>query len=237
VYLLGIYALGALFPNGSCGQSIFFDDETSGPSIGFSLSKNDIGSGWGGSVGYSFNGRLEVGLSFGNSELNYDDLNIELDAFTFGGAARLYLVKQNEDSPFSLAADGGYFTSSFSNRDFDALGLDMEGSQFSIGGTLMKNSKLSETPQMIPFLSVSLSTVDIEIKNSVGAKISNDDKIWVFQFGLTFAFTQYEDGFSLGDEPIKPKANQIFYLTPSIAISEEVETFGISVGMAFPKLN
>lgn len=202
-----------LFSTTVFGQGAFLEKGQSGLGIGVGFSTNENSSGFGGSLGYSISGIVDLGISV--DRVNADD---DLHATVVSPTLSFYPVKQNESVPFTLGFNFSYQSEEFSSDSFSGYDVEISGDYYSIGASLHRTIQASDKSRVQPIIGVNFVTGTTKIKSSWGSAKSEDDAT-SFSLGLAGIFD------------ISPKT--IFVLTPQLGISEEVTSFGVSAAFIF----
>ena len=181
-------------------QSVFVDDNAFYTSAS-ALSFNNVTT-VGIDLGYSFQGRTDVGIGLStssNSGLKELDLRTSISHL---------LIKQDDYTPISFAAGIGYTYATISGL----TDLDASGSVINLGVGLYHSYEASKQLSLIPLFILQYNTGDITVKDSLGNQFD------IGTTGLTF---------QLGSTLLLDLRNGKFGIIPALIFSEGLSGFAI----------
>jgi len=208
------------FMASALAQSTVLEKGQNGFGISAGFASNEDISGFSGSFGYSFSGVFDLGVTIGrfgfDEQLFGDDLNLT----SISPYASYYIVKQDERTPVSFSIDGSYHREIYSNRALSDFDIDMTGNFFSIGASLYSMFVSSETMKIQPGVGFSYITGELKIQDEFES-VTESDNTTVFSLGLSLIF--------------ETSPTNIFVVTPSLGIGDNVTTFGVSLSFILPQ--
>lgn len=201
-------------------QSVFLEKGQSGFGISGGLTTNEDVSGFSGSVGYSFFGVFDLGINIGRYSFDELFLGDDLNATTITPFASILVIKQDEKIPVSFALNGSYQRQIFSNSVLSDNNIDMTGNFFTVGASLFSMFNVSEAMKIQPGIGFDYITGELKLEDSTDSFTESDNSTF-FSLGLSLIF--------------QTSPSTTFVVTPSLGFGEEVTTFGISLGLIFPR--
>lgn len=203
-----------IFPQGA-----YLDKGQSGFGIGAAFPTNKDISGFGGSASYCFSGIVDLGLFVGRFSLEEQLAGYDVNAIAISPFINIYVIKQDEDIPISIAIGGTYESDSYSSEALDILNWELSGSYFSFGGSIFGNLPISTTGKIQPSIGVSYVTGESKVEDNSGNSVTSDNNITNFDIALSLFF--------------KTSSSTFFRLTPVVAINKNNTTFALGVGAIF----
>ena len=219
--IFGLLFINCLFINvvNSSAQGKFLKKDRSGFGLrgGFSSAENVIGLSAG--VEWSVYGIFDIGFSVGRLSVDDNVIGDDLSVIGIAALARFHFLKQDDQIPFSLAFFGGYERDIFSADVLNQSGLDLFSNSFLVGGGPYINIPVTPRLDLIPAISFTYITTEATVKDNSGNSISESDNSTGVSVGLSFG--------------IKNNTGNIFFVTPSISLSEGNTGFSLSLGYVF----
>ena len=209
-------------------QSKFLSKGESGVGMGIEYRTSNTASGVVLDMSYSEKGLFDFGLSVERAKIKNDIVELilgpDLSATSISPHLTVHLIKQTQgeeyDIPMSLMIGASYGKFYWSGDLFDKLNLEMDGSELSIGGSIYGNISLSPRSSLIPTVSLSYSSIEIEVRDKVFKDaVSGDDNITSFDVSIPIG--------------IELQSKDIFYISPGVSINDDQTLFSFSLGFVF----
>ena len=165
---------------------------------------------------YVFYGNFSLGASFTSGSYKDDSDSYYNQSISGYGLDMSYHYKNDPMYPVNFSFSAGYASIELDADYLDDLGWEATGNAISFGVQAYKAIIERETFELIPFAGLSLLNTHVEIKDSYGDSIEDDDQSSIFSFGL---------GIKAGNAFVKP----------SISMNDGDNNFNITFGMILPQ--
>lgn len=200
-------------------QGTYLERGTSGLGLSAGYQTNEFANGYMFSIGGSANAMFDLGLNIGR--LSWDDNAVgDLKSTSIEPFLTVHAIKQSETVPLSLALSGGYRWDSYSSDALSDLNVDMNGTAWSLGGSIYRSFPVSPNVNLIPNAGVSYSDAEITMKDDTGESVSASGGVTTFSFAMGFSYTL--------------AGSQQFIVNPQISKDEDTTTFSVDVGFILP---
>lgn len=216
--LLLVIIMASFSATGAHAQSSYLDAGENGVEIKGDLLLNDAFLGLSSNVGYSFSGKLDLGLAVNRQGY---DMMIEGDNVSVTGIApyaSYLLIKQNETMPLSFGIDASYQYQKIFNDFFKENDVTMSGNGINIGANLFTDLK-SEFATIQPRIGFSYETIKYKA-NIEGGSIVSDGNEKILDLGISFIF----------DRP----SDYAFVFMPNVRVQDNLTSVGLSLGVILP---
>jgi hypothetical protein len=202
-------------------QSSFLDKGQNGFGINGGFSSNEDLTGFFGSVGYSFSGIFDLGLSVGRFGFKEQLLGEDFKATEISPNASFFVIKQDEKIPVSFSLNASYHSIKYSNKLLSDYGIGVTGNAFSLGASLYSKFEASDAMRVQPSIGFAYITGSVKTENQNGLSDTEDIDTTLFALGLSLIF--------------QTSPNNSFVVTPSLSFGDDVTTFGITLSLIIPQ--
>jgi len=203
-----------MVPGRVAGQGEYVGPGQSGLGVRGGLHVLDDGSSLDMNFSYTVSGILDMGVSAGRGNADVED--VEFKYAGLSPSIGVFVLKQSKEIPISCFLGTSYVRAKYSAAVLDELGLDMTGSGWTFGGSLVREIVLSPETSVLPVFGISHSSLKVKLKERFGDSISNESSGTGFDIGLGFAF-QFP-------------SESVFFVSPGVSHGEDNTTFSVNVG-------
>jgi len=218
-HYLSLSFLILTFASQTFSQSVYLEKGQSGIGVLGDFSSNQSASATGGSLGYSINSILDVGLSISNiSPLQKLD-GREYYAAAIALSITLTAVKQDPTNPISLAFSAADLSYKYTSPALDQNSPTTEPTGFSIGASVYRNITVSPAIELQPQIGISYARVNAEVKDTHGNPVIPGYNSAVFDVGLSLLF--------------HTGPTTLIGISPSVGKDKYHTTFDLAAGFVF----
>jgi hypothetical protein len=137
------------------GQALLLEKGQSGTNIGIGVNGISNATSVYFDVGYSPNGKLNIGIGLGKS--SFDKIN-NYGEFFIIPYIEYYFIKQDKNIPLSVSIDASYQRTTDTGGLLEDQNLELKGNHFRGGINLAHNIDVSKTFRLLPFGSISYAS-------------------------------------------------------------------------------
>ena len=212
--ILAIWAAVVIsVPVGAYAQSHLFGDGQSGAGLAANLESGEDYTMVGATFGYTVNGRIDFGLSFGRASFDESEYGEDFSATQIAPYANATIVRPTAQSPVGVILQGAYGKTSFSGDVLDNQQWDLSSVGLSAGGVLYLELEASPEVKVYPALGVGYSSVTSTIEDQANNSVDEEVTDTLFSGGVTLLFN-----------------NRVF-VTPSFTSFDGSSSWGVSAGV------
>ena len=212
--LFYIIPVVSLYPQGS-----ILERGQSGFAIGGGYSSNDEISGVGGGIGYSFNGLLDIGLSYDKFDFKEKLAGYDLTGTSFSPYIAYQVIKPDQPNKLAFSISASYETNSFDSEALDILNWEMEANALSFGGDLYLKMPINESTFIQPAAGITYISAKGTVKDSYGNSETDETTSTVYSAGIRLVF--------------KTSSTMYIHFRPGVSINKDVTTIGFGAGIIF----
>ncbi|MBD3196426.1 MAG: hypothetical protein GF317_15310 [Candidatus Lokiarchaeota archaeon] len=206
-----------LVPNIAFSQGRYIEKGQNGFGISGGFSSNKDAKGFGGNIGYSISGILDLGFSYSRSTTN-DEPKIYSDDIS--PSINIHILKQSINVPISFSMGAKYIKSYYSGDFLDDYDLELNSSGFVIGGEIAGKIPIDKDFAVMPSFGISYYSYSAEIKDQYGNSAEDDDSVTDFIFELPLIFY-------VGSK-------NLFCISPGLSMDEDYNTFFVNLSFIVP---
>lgn len=216
VILAGI---AVLLPTQVDAQNRFLGDNESGFGIAAGVGTSEFTTDLGGTLYYTFNGRVDLGLGIAHSSFD-EDFGGDMSALQLSPTVTVAMIRPTPDMGLGLEANAGYSRGMFSGDALDQSDISMTANQFHGGVDGYWRINASERVKVLPGMGLSYVNTSLSITDNSTDQSASE---------------------STGDVMVRAQVsvqmNNQFYFTPSFSTIDGEETWAFSLGTVFPMGN
>jgi len=194
-------------------QSHLFGDGQNGAGLAANLESGEDYTMVGATFGFTVNGRIDFGLSFGRASFDESEFGEDFSATQFAPYANATIVRPTSQSPVGVIIQGAYGKTSFSGDVLDFQQWDLSSVGLSAGGVLYLELEASPEVKVYPALGVGYSSVTTTLEDQANNSTDEEVTDTLFSGGVTLLF------------------NGRVFITPSFTSFDGSSSWGVSGGV------
>lgn len=164
-------------------QGTFVEKGKNGFTIGGGYLDNNEALGFGGHIGYTFSGILDLGFSV--DQVNFNNPS-DLSSTDFSPFIKLYL---KPNFPLQLYLNAGYKYQKYNNDIMDDYGIDMNGNYYEVGVTMYSTViNIFEKVGIQPSFSFNMVGGDVKVYDSEYTLEVDDNNRTLYGLGISLVY-------------------------------------------------
>jgi hypothetical protein len=168
-------------------------------------------------IGYSYKGRVDLGLSYGVNFLDSRAWGPSATRSGWGPYATLHLVKASEDFPVSFTAFGAMSFYNYSGNDSSYTQRITESFASSLGMSMYFVVPLGSKLRIVPINEFGFSRSSIYFLDDDGREVNNKDDSFFWNVSIPFVY-RFNSGLQLRISPSFISADTRYYYGLGIGV-------------------